>query len=131
MDEVNDPSMSILAEGLFLGGLKLYILNKIKDTRYLISGEKNNTLVSSRLAQVKGTNYLSSKFILRNINYNISFNKTFHTKVRASSRIGPHHEEVISIIIGSLLGDSYANSRTIEGTRICYRQSDKHSDYLF
>ena len=131
MDEVNDPSMSILAEGLFLGGLKLYILNKIKDTRYLISGEKNNTLVSYRLAQVKGTNSLSSKFILRNINYNISFNKTFHTKVRASSRIGPHNEEVISIVIGSLLGDSYANSRTIEGTRICYRQSDKHSDYLF
>ena len=38
MDEVNDPSMSILAEG-HLGGLKLYILNKIKEARNL-SGEK-------------------------------------------------------------------------------------------
>lgn len=131
MDEVNDPSMSILAEGLFfLGGLKLYILNKIKEARNL-SGEKNNTLVSYRLAQVKGMNSLSSNFILRNFNYNISFNKTFHSKVRASNRIGPHSEEVISIVIGSLLGDAYANARTIEGTRICYRQSDKHSDYLF
>ena len=134
MDEVNDPSMSILAEGFFfLGGLKLYILNKIKDTRNLISGEKNNTLVSYRLAQVKGTNYLNSNFILRNFNNcnNLCFNKTFHTKVRASNRIGPHNEEVISLVIGSLLGDAYANARTIEGTRICYRQSDKHIDYLF
>lgn len=33
MDEVSDPAMSVLAEGSLLkGGLKLYILNKIKDT---------------------------------------------------------------------------------------------------
>jgi hypothetical protein len=34
MDEVNDSSMSVLAEGFFLGGLKLFILYvfyKIKD----------------------------------------------------------------------------------------------------
>ena len=55
----------------------------------------------------------------------------FHTRVRASSRIGPHNIDVISIIIGSLLGDGYANSRTIEGTRLCFRQSVIHKDYLF
>jgi hypothetical protein len=34
------------------------------------------------------------------------------------------------VIIGSLLGDAYANSRTIDGVRFCYRQSDKHQKYL-
>src|SRR5438045_9525392 len=41
MDEVMDPSLVIYGEGLFLGGLILYILNKIKDTFY---GDKNTTL---------------------------------------------------------------------------------------
>lgn len=37
-----DSAMSIIAEGYFFCGLTLYILNKIKDAKYLISGEKNN-----------------------------------------------------------------------------------------
>ena len=63
--------------------------------------------------------------------YGYIFKNKFHTKVRASSRIGPHNIDVISIIIGSLLGDGYANSRRIEGTRFCFRQSVIHKDYLF
>lgn len=35
------------------------------------------------------------------------------------------------MIIGSLLGDSYANNRSGEGTRLCYRQSAKYREYLF
>jgi len=37
------------------------------------------------------------------------------SNIRAFKRIGPQNEEVLSIIIGSLLGDAYANSRTGEG----------------
>lgn len=51
--------------------------------------------------------------------------------MKAGSRIGPHSQDVLSVIIGSLLGDSYGNRRSIEGTRICYRQSSIHKDYLF
>jgi len=54
----------------------------------------------------------------------------FHTRVKSASLIGPHHEDVISVIVGSLLGDYYANSRSVEGTRFCYRQSIVHKDYL-
>jgi len=43
--------------------------------------------------------------------------REFHTNVRASKRIGPHPEEIISCIVGCLLGNSHANARTIEGTR--------------
>lgn len=51
--------------------------------------------------------------------------------MKAGSRIGPHNQDVISIIIGSFLGDYYANRRSVEGTRICYRQSSIHKEYLF
>lgn len=61
----------------------------------------------------------------------VSFKKTFHTKVKASNIIGPRNEEVISVLIGSFLGDSYASARTIEGTRFSYKQSQVHKDYLF
>lgn len=109
MDEVNDPSMTVLAEGFFfIGGLKLYILNKIKEAR---NGEKNNTLVANRLAQVKGTQFLGPSIKLQNFMWSTHYNnfcfiRTFQTKVRASSRIGPHNQEVLSIIVGSLLGDA-------------------------
>ena len=148
MDEVSDPSMAVLAEGFFIRGLKLHILNKIKDTSLMVwlavsnrAGEKNNTLVF-RLAQVQDTSFLlrlhnTSITTHKKQNFTafstklITFNKRFHTKVKAFNRIGPHNEEVISVLIGSLLGDCYSSVRNIEGVRFSYKQSQVHKDYLF
>ena len=55
----------------------------------------------------------------------------FHTRVRAANRIGPHNLDVISVLVGSLLGDCYASKRSVEGTRLVYKQSIVHKDYLF
>lgn len=64
-----------------------------------------------------------SNWLNRTIKSNISkyrsFNRTFYTKVKASYRIGPDNEDIIFILTGSLLGDGYANLRTIEGTKFC------------
>ena len=106
MDEVMDPSLVIHGEGFFLSGLILYILNKIKDTIY---GEKNTTLFSN-LAQVNKINPIQELVIKNN---KFRFKRSFHTKVKASKRIGPHNEDVLSILVGSLLGDCYANKRSI------------------
>ena len=38
---------------------------------------------------------------------------------------------MLSVIIGSILGDAYASNRSGEGVRICYRQSNIHKEYLF
>jgi len=113
MDEVTDPSMSIVAEGYPIrgDGPNSYILNKIEDTLNLVF-----PLIGQR-------SYIISKHIKNR--------SMFHTRVRAASRIGPHNHDVISVIVGSLLGDSYANKRSVEGTRLCYRQSIIHKDYLF
>jgi hypothetical protein len=118
MDEVIDPAMTVKVTGLFInflntymssykylkyGGLKLYILYMNKFNFY------------SRLI---------NKISLFKIN-------SFHTLVKAKNRIGPHNKDVISVIIGSLLGDAYGNKRFVEGTRICFRQSIIHIEYLF
>lgn len=116
MDEVNDPAMTILAEGFFYGGPKSYLLNKIEGTSYLallLIGQRKNVI------STHSKNYINK------------LNVMFHTRVKAASRIGPHHEDVISVIVGSLLGDCYANRRSVEGTRLCYRQSIVHKDYLY
>ncbi len=119
MDEVSDPAMTVMAEGLFNGGPKFNILNKIKDTSclaLLLTGQRNNIL--SLQTKSKNTkNYLN--------------NTMFHTRVRAINRIGPHNHDVISVIVGSLLGDCYASKRSVEGTRLVYKQSIVHKDYLF
>jgi hypothetical protein len=57
-------------------------------------------------------------------------NRTFHTHVKAAKRIGPHDKDVISVIIGALLGNCAA-SRLVEGTRFVFRQSIAQKDYSF
>jgi hypothetical protein len=116
MDEVSDPAMTVMAEGFFNGGPKSYILNKIEDTHWL-------GLLLLLIGQRKNIIFTHSKKYFQSL--------MFHTRVRAASRIGPHEEDVISVIVGSLLGDAYANRRSVEGTRLCYRQSIVHKDYLF
>nr|YP_008965326.1 LAGLIDADG [Rhynchosporium agropyri]YP_008965373.1 LAGLIDADG [Rhynchosporium commune]AHC02305.1 LAGLIDADG [Rhynchosporium agropyri]AHC02351.1 LAGLIDADG [Rhynchosporium commune] len=116
---------------------------QVKDISYYKSftNEKVRTLKSKSRKDIRSY-YVRCAYLFHttqvrcakaeNINfYGYIFKNKFHTRVRASSRIGPHNIDVISIIIGSLLGDGNANSRTIEGTRLCFRQSVIHKDYLF
>jgi hypothetical protein len=102
MDEVIDPAMTVKVTGL-LFGQKLYIIYNIINAYIL--GEKN----------------LNNYFL-----------RQFHILIlRAKNRIGPHNKDVISLIIGSLLGNGYCNKKLIEGSRICFIQSSIHKDYLF
>jgi hypothetical protein len=56
---------------------------------------------------------------------------SFHTLCRAIKRIGPHNQEIFSIIYGLLLGDGFANRRSGEGVRLNIKQSIIHKEYLF
>nr|YP_009517186.1 LAGLIDADG homing endonuclease [Blastosporella zonata]AYE93115.1 LAGLIDADG homing endonuclease [Blastosporella zonata] len=51
-------------------------------------------------------------------------------KTRGLKRIGPHNYDVICILIGSLLGDSFAE-RHGHGTRFCFQQEHLNTPYLF
>lgn len=48
---------------------------------------------------------------------------------KAKSRIGPHDIDVLSILIGSLLGNCHLE-RSGNGSRFCFQQEGSHEDYL-
>ena len=61
--------------------------------------------------------------------------KEFHTisksKLRSDLRIGPHNLDVISVLIGSILGDTHLEKRKNGiGTRIIFEQSNLNVEYL-
>lgn len=50
-------------------------------------------------------------------------------RIRSNLRIGAHNKDILSVIFGSLLGDSHAEKRTL-GTRISFSQEASHQEYL-
>lgn len=52
-------------------------------------------------------------------------------RVQPIARVGPHNKDILSIIYGSLLGNSHAECRTLgHGTRISFMQEATHKEYL-
>jgi len=62
-----------------------------------------------------------------------STSRQFHTKIRTIDRIGPHNSDVISVLVGCLLGDghAYKSKAAVSGTSFRFAQSIRHKDYLF
>ena len=50
---------------------------------------------------------------------------------RAVKRIGPHQEDVISLLVGGLLGDVGAARNMNGGVRFRFKQSAIHKTYLY
>ena len=50
---------------------------------------------------------------------------------KPGSRIGPHNHDVISVLVGSLLGDGHAERLRSGGVRFRFRQPVKHREYIF
>jgi hypothetical protein len=67
-----------------------------------------------------------------NIYYIISVNLAFIIpNIRAIKRIGPHNEDIISVLVGSLLGDCHAERLNNGGVRFTFKQSNIHKNYFF
>jgi len=67
------------------------------------------------------------------MNFICPTSRQIHTITRTSNRIGPHNLDVISVLVGCLLGDAYAlkNKKDIPGTKFRFKQSGRHKAYLF
>ena len=68
------------------------------------------------------------------IGLNVIGNEKFSSKIRkltSKERIGPHNIDIISLIIGSTLGDSHLEKRKNGiGTRVIFEQSNRNVEYL-
>jgi hypothetical protein len=105
---------------------KLNIETKLDESsRFLNLSSSDPSLTNTFL-----TNPFSTNPFLINTANNLE-KSFFQFNVRGRNRVGPHHKEIIDVIIGSLLGKANANNRSGEGVRICYRQSIIHKEYLF
>jgi len=51
------------------------------------------------------------------------------SRTRAKTRIGPHNFNILSLLMGSLLGDAFAEKHG-EGTRFCFQQEQTNNAYL-
>ena len=59
------------------------------------------------------------------------FKRKFYTqKLSAKQRIGPHHIQVLSVLVGNLLGDGHAEKRN-NSTRFQIHMSSKNAEYVF
>lgn len=63
------------------------------------------------------------------INSDTFYNVLPFIKLRANKRIGPHNIDIISIIIGSLLGDGYLEKHG-NGYRLCFQQEYSNKEYI-
>lgn len=55
--------------------------------------------------------------------------QSFRYRVLSKNRIGPHNYNILCLIFGSLLGDSYPETRN-NSTRIHFKQEDSNVKYL-
>lgn len=67
---------------------------------------------------------------IENINCSVLYLNTLN-KFTSTQRIGPHNIDILSIIIGSSLGDTHLERRKKGlGTRVIFEQSNKNVEYL-
>ena len=57
-------------------------------------------------------------------------NSFYTAALLADKRVGPHNQDVISVLVGNLLGDGYAEKRG-NSTRFALHMSDKNAQYVF
>jgi hypothetical protein len=50
-------------------------------------------------------------------------------RIPSTKRIGPHNNEVLCLLIGSLLGDGHMEKDRI-GSRFCFYQKGEHIEYI-
>ncbi len=48
-----------------------------------------------------------------------------------AKRIGPHNWDILSVLVGSLLGNGCAKREKSGGVRFWFKQSEAHKDYIF
>lgn len=105
-----------------INAFELPLLNTV----LLLGSGKSNCLKCNKLSE----NLKKPK-----INFTLQKTGLFSTlpfstpKVLSTNRIGPHNYNVLSILLGSLLGDAHME-RDGNGSRVCFYQKGDHIEYI-
>lgn len=83
------------------------------------------------LHDTAGLVLLGPKFIYMRFSSLLSTLAFILPNFKPRTRIGPHHEDVLSVLVGSLLGDGHAERLESGGVRFRFRQQIKHKEYIF
>nr|YP_009568438.1 hypothetical protein [Drechslerella brochopaga]QBL02520.1 hypothetical protein [Drechslerella brochopaga] len=113
----------------------VFILSKAFD--YNIVTEAKNNLTkkedSSTIPYLKKVNkefvFSRSKGIRGKLFYStLIFKRNFFVNVKPKSRIGPHHKDIISVLVGSLLGNG--RFERLPNGGVIFRRKSKHKEYM-
>lgn len=120
------PSLFLLTISLFSGGIGTgwTIYPPQSDTPYHMGPAVDLGILSLHIAGV--SSLMGDDFCPI---WLISNQPFIIPRTKAQERIGPHDITIISILFGSLQGDSYAE-RLLIGTRIVLQQEDSNVEYL-
>lgn len=85
------------------------------------------------LHDVAGWLYTGPKFIyIKSSSFLLKASLAFILpNFNADKRIGPHNNDIISLLVGSLLGDCHAERVSSGGVRFIFRQSAVRKEYIF
>jgi hypothetical protein len=79
-----------------------------------------------------GLDFLGPKFIYMKSSYLMQNSLAFILpNFKPGTRIGPHNQDIISVLVGSLLGDGHAERLQSGGVKFRFKQQIKHKDYIF
>ena len=123
---------------------------------FVYKGIHNGVIISKRNEIQLGPKFLHNKYLLRSSRQiskdfiagcpwskhrlPVIIRKQLHNKAKlafifpnydAAKRIGPHNQDVISVLVGTLLGDCHAEREKRGGVRFRFKQSERHKDYIF
>lgn len=107
-----------------INAFELPLLNTV-----LLLGSGKEKCLKCNKFEIRNRKFNSSSFPHSDLSYGKNSLAFSSPKVLSTNRIGPHNFIVLSILIGSLLGDAHME-RDGNGSRICFYQKGEHIEYI-
>lgn len=119
---INDPHLIRFFTYIFLFVFSMIILISNSSLPFIFIGWEGEPYMPQMIINSISFNFIHNKRNFYSLGKGISSLK----------RIGPHNKDIISFLLGSILGDTHLEKR-IEGlgTRIIFEQCDQNVEYMY
>ncbi len=122
---INDPHLIRFFTYIFLFVFSMIILISNSSLPFIFIGWEGKPYMPQMIF-----NFISSPVFIFNSNKRKFYSLT--KGISSLKRVGPHNQDIISFLLGSLLGDTHLEKRNLGlGTRIIFEQCDQNVQYLY